>query len=136
MSSTSPVRPVSSGMLWAGRIISGLLVLFLLFDSTVKLIKASSAVQGTLQLGYPESTVVPIGAVLLLSLVLYVIPRTSILGRNSVDWLPGRCDGKHGAYRQSMVAISHTGWSAGVGGSLFSRRTVARTHSPSPFVVE
>jgi len=80
MSSTSPVRPVSSGMLWAGRIISGLLVLFLLFDSTVKLIKASSAVQGTLQLGYPESTVVPIGAVLLLSLVLYVIPRTSILG--------------------------------------------------------
>jgi hypothetical protein len=67
-------------MLWVGRIITALVGLFLLFDSGVKLMKAPSAVQGTVQLGYPENTVIPIGLVLLVSLVLYLIPRTSILG--------------------------------------------------------
>ena len=80
MSSTPQARPVSSGMLWTGRIITVLVGLFLLFDSGVKLIKAPSAVQGTIQLGYPESAVVPIGVTLLVSLVLYLVPRTSILG--------------------------------------------------------
>jgi len=80
MSSTPQATPVSSGMLWTGRIITVLVGLFLLFDSGVKLIKAPSAVQGTIQLGYPESAVVPIGVTLLVSLVLYLVPRTSILG--------------------------------------------------------
>ncbi|MGC2195259.1 MAG: DoxX family protein [Terriglobales bacterium] len=78
-SMTQPV-PGSRGMLWTGRIITVLVGLFLLFDSTVKLMKAPSAVQGTVQLGYPERTVVPIGLILLASLVFYLIPRTSILG--------------------------------------------------------
>ena len=77
---TTPTAPVSRGMLWTGRVITALVGLFLLFDCTVKLMKASSAVQGTVQLGYPESTVVPIGMVLLASLAFYIIPRTSILG--------------------------------------------------------
>jgi len=80
MSSTPQGAPVNSGMLWTGRIITVLVGLFLLFDSGVKLIKAPSAVQGTIQLGYPESAVVPIGVTLLVSLVLYLVPRTSILG--------------------------------------------------------
>jgi len=80
MSSTLQGAPVNSGMLWTGRIITVLVGLFLLFDSGVKLIKAPSAVQGTIQLGYPESAVVPIGVTLLVSLVLYLVPRTSILG--------------------------------------------------------
>jgi len=80
MSSTPQATPVSSGMLWTGRIITVLVGLFLLFDSGVKLIKAPSAVQGTIQLGYPETAIVPIGVTLLVSLVLYLVPRTSILG--------------------------------------------------------
>ncbi len=80
MSSTPQAAPVSSGMLWTGRIITVLVGLFLLFDSGVKLIKAPSAVQGTIQLGYPETAIVPIGVTLLVSLVLYLVPRTSILG--------------------------------------------------------
>jgi hypothetical protein len=67
-------------MLWAGRIISALLVLFMLFDGTIKVIKAAPAVEGTVRLGYPESVIVPIGVVALLCTVLYAIPRTSILG--------------------------------------------------------
>jgi hypothetical protein len=80
MSSTTQTAPASRGMLWTGRIITALIALFLLFDCTVKLMRAPSAVQGTVQLGYPESKVVPIGLVLLASLALYLLPRTSILG--------------------------------------------------------
>ncbi len=77
---TTPTAPVSRAMLWTGRVLTAFVGLFLLFDCTVKLMKAPSAVQGTVQLGYPESTVVPIGMVLLASLAFYIIPRTSILG--------------------------------------------------------
>src|SRR5579859_4411485 len=65
---------------WAGRIMSGLATLFLLLDAVMKVIKARVAVEGTVQAGYPESTVVGIGLSLLASTVLYAIPRTSVLG--------------------------------------------------------
>lgn len=80
MSSTSQTAPASRGMLWTGRIITALIALFLLFDCAVKLMKSPQAVQGTIQLGYPESKIVPIGLVLLASLAFYLLPRTSILG--------------------------------------------------------
>lgn len=67
-------------MIRAGRIMSGLVVLFLLFDSVIKLVRLPIAVEGTMQLGYPEDTVVGIGVVLLLCLVVYLIPRTAIFG--------------------------------------------------------
>ena len=72
--------PVSQGALWAGRIISGLPILFLLVDGVMKLFKPAPVVEATLQLGYPESTIVGIGIVLLVCTVLYLIPRTGILG--------------------------------------------------------
>ena len=80
MPSTSQTAPASRGMLWTGRIITALIAPFLLFDCVVKLMKSPQAVQGTIQLGYPESKVVPIGLVLLASLAFYLLPRTSILG--------------------------------------------------------
>src|SRR4051812_10459910 len=66
--------------LWTGRILMGLTVAFLLMDSVMKLMKAQPAVAGTLELGYPESSIVPIGIILLLCTVLYAIPRSAILG--------------------------------------------------------
>jgi DoxX-like family len=73
-------RAVSSKGLWAGRIISGLIVLFMLFDATVKLLRLPAALEGTIRLGYPASVVVPIGVVGLACIVLYLIPRTAVLG--------------------------------------------------------
>jgi hypothetical protein len=67
-------------MIWAGRIMSGVVALFLLFDGVIKLIKLPIAVEGTTQLGYPEHTVVGIGVVLLVCLIVYLIPRTALLG--------------------------------------------------------
>ncbi|MGH9816537.1 MAG: DoxX family protein [Candidatus Acidiferrales bacterium] len=71
---------ISKKMIWAGRILSGLPALFLLADSVGKLVKPAAVVEGTIGLGYPESVILPLGIVLLVCTVLYVIPRTSVLG--------------------------------------------------------
>jgi hypothetical protein len=70
----------SNGPVWAGPILSGLGVAFLVFDGVMKLIKPASVVQATLQLGYPESAIVGIGVALLVCTLLYVIPRTAPIG--------------------------------------------------------
>jgi hypothetical protein len=70
----------SKKMIWAGRIISGIMVLFMLMDGVMKLIKPEAVVKGTMELGFPENTIVGIGIVLLISTVLYLIPRTAVLG--------------------------------------------------------
>ena len=66
--------------LWAGRIISTLPALFLLVDGVMKLVKPAVVVEATVQLGYPESAIVPIGIVLVGCTILYLTPRTSVLG--------------------------------------------------------
>ena len=66
--------------LWAGRILSGLAVLFLAFDAVGKLAKPTPVVAGTLQLGYPESVIVPLGLIQVACLVAYLVPRTTVLG--------------------------------------------------------
>ena len=78
MDSTEPV--ISNARLWASRIMSGLPALFLLVDGGMKLFKPPVVVEATLQLGYPESAIAGIGVVLLISTILYLIPRTSVLG--------------------------------------------------------
>lgn len=65
---------------WAGYILSGLPTLFLLFDAVLKLIKPADVITATVELGYKENVIVPLGIVLLISTILYVIPRTTVLG--------------------------------------------------------
>jgi hypothetical protein len=78
---TQAVRSTTSkASLWSGRILSGLAVVFLVMDGGMKLFKPPFVVQATVQMGYPESTIVGIGIALLLCTALYVIPRTSVLG--------------------------------------------------------
>lgn len=72
--------PVSGAPLWAGRIMTTLAVLFLLFDGVTKLVKPGFVVEATLKLGYPESAIIGIGVVLLVSTILYLIPQTAVLG--------------------------------------------------------
>lgn len=71
---------VSRKALWTGRIMSALPALFLLVDGIMKLMKPEIVVKTTVQLGYPESVIVPLGIVLLVCTVLYLIPRASVLG--------------------------------------------------------
>jgi DoxX-like family len=70
----------NKGTLWAGRIISALPALFLLFDGIMKLVKPPFVVEATVQLGYPESVIAGLGVVLTACTILYLIPRTAVLG--------------------------------------------------------
>ncbi len=80
MQSATQTASASKKRLWAGRILSGLPALFLLFDSVGKLVKPAPVVEGTVRLGYPESVILGLGMVLLACTVVYLIPRTSVLG--------------------------------------------------------
>jgi hypothetical protein len=71
---------VSTQRIWISRILGGIAVIFLLMDGGMKLFKPPIVVQSTVKLGYPESTIVGIGLALLACSLLYVIPRTAILG--------------------------------------------------------
>jgi len=80
MQSGTQTAPVSKKMLWAGRVISALPVLMLLFSGVMKLVKPALLVQEFVRLGYPESLALGIGILELSCTVVYVIPRTSIFG--------------------------------------------------------
>ena len=78
--SSSHAVAVSKGSLWTGRILGALSTLFLLMDGVMKLIKPAPVVEATMRLGYPESVIQSLGVILLVCTILYIIPRTSILG--------------------------------------------------------
>lgn len=65
---------------WAGRIMSGLAILFLIFDGVIKLVEIGPVAESFTQLGYPVSLARTIGAIELVCVVIYLIPRTSVLG--------------------------------------------------------
>jgi hypothetical protein len=70
----------SKKILWAGYVMSALPVLLLLFSGVMKLMKSASLVEGFAHLGYPESLALGLGIVELTCVVVYLIPRTAVLG--------------------------------------------------------
>jgi hypothetical protein len=66
--------------LWTARVLGTLVALFLLVDGVGKVLRLAPYVEGTARVGYPDGVLVPLGIVLLASTVLYVIPRTAVLG--------------------------------------------------------
>jgi hypothetical protein len=77
---TTMPRSSSTPAVWLGRVLSGLVVLALGMDAVMKLIQADAAVQGTVALGYPASCLTGLGGVLLVSTLLYAVPRTAPFG--------------------------------------------------------
>ena len=71
---------ISKSRLWTSRIMSGLVILFMLMDGIFKLIQPEEVVEATLGLGYAEHQIAIIGMLALISILLYAYPRTSILG--------------------------------------------------------
>jgi hypothetical protein len=81
MPSASQSAPTSKKMLWASYIISAIPVLMMLISAIAKFVKPAQVVQGfTQQFGFPASYITPIGVLELTCLILYLIPRTSVLG--------------------------------------------------------
>jgi hypothetical protein len=60
--------------------VSGVPTLLLALDASLKLLQLAPAIEGTVQLGYPASVVLPLGLIQLACLILYVVPRTAVLG--------------------------------------------------------
>ena len=60
--------------------LSALAVLFLLFDSTGKLLEVQPVIDGTIALGYPRSAVFSLGLIELICVAAYLIPRSSVFG--------------------------------------------------------
>jgi DoxX-like family len=71
---------MSTTRVWAGNILSGLGVLFMLLDGAMHLMAPAPVVEAFHQLGFPLSLAVPLGIVELLCVAVYVFPRTSVLG--------------------------------------------------------
>jgi DoxX-like family len=78
--SSAQTVSTSKTTLWAGRIITALVALFLLFDSVGHLIVPAPVAEAFARLGFPLSLSHGLGIIELVCIVIYVIPRTSILG--------------------------------------------------------
>ena len=76
----SPANAASTRTRWAGRILSGIAVLFLIFDLGIKLSGAKEAVDGTVQLGWAPHHLPILAVIEIACLILYLIPRTAPLG--------------------------------------------------------
>jgi len=80
MQTETQTVPVSKKRLWPGPIISALPAVFLLVDGVMKLVKPEVVVKTTVELGYAETVILPLGVVLLTCTILYLIPQTAVLG--------------------------------------------------------
>jgi hypothetical protein len=78
----SQTASVSSPALWTGRVLSGLIVLFMIFDGVIKLPPLDVVTQAMAPLGWPADPGVArmLGIIGLISTALYALPRTSVLG--------------------------------------------------------
>ena len=65
---------------WVGRVMSGIVILFLVMDITMKLANLDVVAQASLQLGWDPGTARMLGVILLMCTLLYAYPRTAILG--------------------------------------------------------
>ena len=77
---SSGAKAASMGSVWTGRVLSALTVLFMLFDAFGKFAKPAQVLDACARLGIPNSMIASIGVLLLISTIIYAIPRTAVLG--------------------------------------------------------
>jgi hypothetical protein len=133
MQSETQTSAASTTLRWTGRIMSGLVVLFMLFDSIIKLIEIAPVTESFVQLGYPNGLARPIGIMELVITALYVIPRTSVLGAVLLTGLYGGAIASH--VRVGDPLVSHVLFGVYLGllawGGLFLRDPQLRAVFPA-----
>jgi hypothetical protein len=126
--------PVSTSARWLGRILSGLVILFLLFDGAIKLVPWPVVTETMDRIGYGSSETLArtLGAITVACTVLYAIPPTSILGAILLTGYLGGAMASH--LRIGSPLLTHTlfGFYLGlmVWGSLWLRDRKLRTLMP------
>lgn len=78
--SPAPSGAASKGAWWTGWVLTAVPGLLLLLDAVMKFVKPDFVVEGTVKIGFSEDVILPLGVVLLVSVVLYLVPRTAVLG--------------------------------------------------------
>ena len=97
---------ISKPQLWTGRIMSGLVIFFMIVDSIFKFFQTEEAIQGTVQLGWSAHHLVPLGVLALVSTILYAIPVTSVFGAVLLTGYFGGAIATH--FRIDNPLFSHT----------------------------
>ena len=80
MQATLPAAAPSTAKVWTGRIMGGIVILFMVMDSMFKFIVNEDVVKATTDLGYQVHHLPIMGTLGLLATLLYIIPRTEIIG--------------------------------------------------------
>jgi DoxX-like family len=70
----------SPALVWTGRVLTGLILAFLLLDALGKLLMLAPVIEGTQKVGYAIEVIRPLGLVLAVSALLHLVPRTQFLG--------------------------------------------------------
>jgi len=76
----SPGAAISKKGVRTGYVLTSLAVVFMLFDSVTKLLQVDAVIKASAQMGYSTGQVFAVGAILFGCIILYVIPRTAVLG--------------------------------------------------------
>jgi hypothetical protein len=105
---TAQAETRSSAGVWTGRALSGLVVLFLLFDGAIKLVPLQVVIDTVTTLGWPADPALwrALGVVLIASALLYAAPRTSVLGAILITAYLGGAVATH--MRIGSPLLSHT----------------------------
>jgi hypothetical protein len=106
MSASSYAEPVPNRARWAGIVVSGVVVVFLIFDAVIKLIPLEVVNETMTQLGYPAGLARGLGVITLVCTILYILPRTSVLGAILLTAYLGGAVATH--VRISNPLFSHT----------------------------
>jgi DoxX-like protein len=80
MGAVATADRLSAPWTWSGRVMTLIVVLFLLFDAVIHLMNIAPVVQAFAELGMPDSKAMTIGVLELFCLVVYLIPQTAVLG--------------------------------------------------------
>ena len=94
--------------LWTGRVLSGIAVLFLIFDGAIKLVPIQPVTDSLRELGYPASDSFArfLGVITLICTALYAWPRTALLGAVLLTAIMGGAIASH--LRLGDPLFSHT----------------------------
>ena len=100
--------PIAKPALWLGRVLSGLVILFLLFDGAIKLVPWPVVTETMDRIGYgsSENLARSLGFITVACTVLYAIPPTSILGAILLTGYLGGAMASH--VRIGSPLFSHT----------------------------
>lgn len=106
LTATPAAATPGKARLWTGRVLSGLIIAFLALDAVMKFVQPAEVIKGTQEVGFPLTAILPLGFILLGSVILYTIPRTAVLGAILLTAYLGGAVATH--VRMSAPLFSHT----------------------------